>query len=688
MFYKLSVSNVKKSIQDYAIYFLTLTVAVCIFYVFNSIDAQKNVLTGSAVSESFLNNMDFAMSLLSVFVTIVVAGLVLYANNFLVSRRKREFGIYMTLGMSKLRISGILLLETLLVGSIALGAGLILGFVLSQGMALFSSYLLNIEIVQFQLVFSAKAVGKTVLCFGMVFVVVMLCNHIVISRYRLSELLCAAKKNQSIQVKNPRLLVGFLVLSALILASGYALVLAVGMNPLDPLFLAAIIIGALGTFLFVYSLSGALLFFMSRNRKVYYKGLNIFVLRQLNNKIVTNFVSMSMISFLLFLAISISLSMFTYRSNLEKMLDGNLNFDASGTVSIYNQEDREKDFRTLINQNGAGIVLDDKTQFALYTRRSVDPSMSEILADHLSARQKKEIQKSVYGASNIAGKTKVLTSSEYNQIRGLLGEAPILLADREILVVSNYDDGGVLTDYIRDVGTVQLAGVSYRIKNNAPIVENIMTGSSVSYFYLIVPDSFTDFRDAPEEQRINFVCTGSEIERAEQKAALSRLLEYYKNPSYNGQAIAEPMVIHGYTNDQFQAEIYGSTASLIFIGSYLGLIFLIASVAVLAIQQLSEASESIGRYRALQKMGVPDKLIQRSVLQQILFYFALPLGLAIVDSAFGIRVMGERFNQFHLSVFNGVSLIAMIIFAFIFFGYLYVTYKGYQNVIAKTRSIG
>ena len=115
------------------------------------------------------------------------------------------------------------------------------------------------------------------------------------------------------------------------------------------------------------------------------------------------------------------------------MLDGNLNFDASGTVSIYNQEDREKDLRALINQKQAGIVLDDKTQFALYKRRSVDTSMSEILADHLSARQKEEIQKSVYGASNIAGKTNVLTSSEYNQIRGLLGEDPIPLTDQEIL---------------------------------------------------------------------------------------------------------------------------------------------------------------------------------------------------------------------------------------------------------------
>lgn len=90
--------------------------------------------------------------------------------------------------------------------------------------------------------------------------------------------------------------------------------------------------------------------------------------------------------------------------------------------------------------------------------------MSEILADHLSARQKEEFQKTVYGASKIAGKTNVLTSSEYNQIRGLLEEEPILLADQEILVVSNYDDGGVLTDYIHDVGTVQLAELPIGLK--------------------------------------------------------------------------------------------------------------------------------------------------------------------------------------------------------------------------------
>lgn len=137
MFYKLSINNVKKSFKDYSIYFLTLSVAVCIFYIFNSIDAQKYILTGNAVSESFLANMNIIMNLLSVFVTIVLAGLILYANNFLIRKRKKEFGIYMTLGMAKTKISLILLLETLFVGITALVTGLIVGFILSQGMSIF-----------------------------------------------------------------------------------------------------------------------------------------------------------------------------------------------------------------------------------------------------------------------------------------------------------------------------------------------------------------------------------------------------------------------------------------------------------------------------------------------------------------------------------------------------------------------
>lgn len=683
MFYKLSINNVKKSFKDYSIYFLTLSVAVCIFYIFNSIDAQKYILTGNAVSESFLANMNIIMNLLSVFVTIVLAGLILYANNFLIRKRKKEFGIYMTLGMAKTKISLILLLETLFVGITALVTGLIVGFILSQGMSIFSAYLLNIESAEFKLVFSAPALLKTILCFGLVFIIVMFFNHLVISKCKLSDLLCASKKNQSIKINNPKILALLFVLSMLILAAAYTLVLSVGMNPLEPMFLVSIAVGAAGTFLFVYSLSGSLLFLMSSKKNIYYKKLNIFVLRQLNNKIMTNFVSMSMISFLLFLSISISLSMFTYRSNLEKSLEGNLNFDASGSVSIYNSEDKEKDLRELINKNKSGISLNEKTKFAVYVPRSVDTSLTEILGDSLSDSQKANIKKSVYGSSNIAGNAVAITISDYNNIRQLLEQPAITLADDEVLIVSNYDDKNVLTNYINSKGTIKIDEKNYTIKNDKPIVENISTGSTVSYFYLVVPDTFSSFMEGPEETHINFVCTGTETEKRAQKEDLAELLDYYSNLGQNSKATTEPIAIYGITNDQFRIDTYGSAASLIFIGIYLGLIFLIASVAVLTIQQLSEASDSLERYRALQKIGVPDKMIQKSIMQQILVYFAVPLGLAVVDSVVGISVLGERFNQFHLSILSGFSLVAILVFIFVFFGYLYITFKGYKNIISR-----
>lgn len=683
MFYKLSINNVKKSFKDYSIYFLTLSVAVCIFYIFNSIDAQKYILTGNAVSESFLANMNIIMNLLSVFVTIVLAGLILYANNFLIRKRKKEFGIYMTLGMAKTKISLILLLETLFVGITALVTGLIVGFILSQGMSIFSAYLLNIESAEFKLVFSSPALLKTIMCFGLVFIIVMFFNHLVISKCKLSDLLCASKKNQSIKINNPKILALLFVLSMLILAAAYTLVLSVGMNPLEPMFLVSIAVGAAGTFLFVYSLSGSLLFLMGSKKNIYYKKLNIFVLRQLNNKIMTNFVSMSMISFLLFLSISISLSMFTYRSNLEKSLEGNLNFDASGSVSIYNSEDREKDLRELINKNKSGIRLNEKTKFAVYVPRSVDTSLTEILGDSLSDSQKANIKKSVYGSSNIAGNAVTITISDYNNIRQLLEHPAITLADDEVLIVSNYDDKNVLTNYINSKGTIKIDEKNYTIKNDKPIVENISTGSTVSYFYLVVPDTFSSFMEGPEETHINFVCTGTETEKHAQKEDLAELLDYYSNLGQNSKATTEPIAIYGITNDQFRIDTYGSAASLIFIGIYLGLIFLIASVAVLAIQQLSEASDSLERYRALQKIGVPDKMIQKSIMQQILVYFAVPLGLAVVDSVVGISVLGERFNQFHLSILSGFSLVAILVFIFVFFGYLYITFKGYKNIISR-----
>lgn len=677
MFYKLSLNNVKKSVKDYTIYFLTLTVAVCIFYMFNSIDAQKNILEMSSATKNYLESMNVTMSVLSVFVTFILAGLIIYANNFLVRKRKKEFGIYMSLGMRKSKISRILVIETFLVGVVSLVAGILIGMILSQGMSIVAAKLLAVTVNKFEFVVSLNAIGKTILYFGLVFVIVMVFNHIIISKYKMIDLLYASKKHEDIKIKNAKVLSLLFLLSIFILGLAYKLILVVGMNLVDKRFLLSIIMGVIGTFLFFYSLSGFILLLLKKSKKFYYNELNIFVFRQINNKVATNFVSMALISFMLFLAITISLSMFNYRKNLEWSLEGNLSYDASAMLFNYNDDGSNKDIRELINSNKAGIYLDDNVKIHMFDKYKLNTTMTAILNQYLSDKQKEQIQNYSNLKSNINQNTSSIKISDYNNIRALLNQEPIKLKKDEVLIVSNYDDEGVLSNYIKSAGTVTLDGKTYRIKNEVPIKENIATADTLIYFYIIVPDSFSDFKESTYRM-INFMSTGTGEQKVKAKQDLENLLEYYRNGNKD-----EPISIWGASNEQYRAEVYGVGASVIFVGVYLGVVFLITSVAILALQQLSEASDSYDRYQSLRKIGATKKMIRKTVKSQILVYFMLPLSLAIVDSFFGLKVLGTRFNSYQLSLFNGISLIAMLVFVLIFGGYLYATYTGYKNVVSR-----
>ncbi len=124
MLFKLSFENMKKSIKDYSIYFLTLVLGVAIFYMFNSIDSQQAMLQVSQSQREIIKLMITLLGYISVFVAVILGLLIVYANNFLINRRKKEFGIYMTLGMGKRQISKIILMETIFVGIISLVVGL------------------------------------------------------------------------------------------------------------------------------------------------------------------------------------------------------------------------------------------------------------------------------------------------------------------------------------------------------------------------------------------------------------------------------------------------------------------------------------------------------------------------------------------------------------------------------------
>ena len=221
MFYKLAFKNVSKSIKDYTVYFLTLAFGVCVFYVFNSIDSQQAVLDLSSVQHTMVETMMIMINGISVFISFILAFLILYANKFMMRRRKRELGTYMILGMPKGKISMILMAETAVIGIIALAAGLILGIFLSQGLAVLTAKLFEVQIKSFQFVFSSQAFGKTILYFVIIFVVVMLFNSTIVSRCKLITLLNAEHRNERLRVKRLWVSVVLFLISAACLGGAY-----------------------------------------------------------------------------------------------------------------------------------------------------------------------------------------------------------------------------------------------------------------------------------------------------------------------------------------------------------------------------------------------------------------------------------------------------------------------------------
>jgi len=221
MFFKLALNNVRKSIKDYTIYFLTLSFGICIFYVFNSIESQEAMLKLNQSQRAIIQVLSEVIGYVSVFIAVILGFLIIFANKFLIKRRKKELGLYMTLGMEKGKISRILILETIIIGIVSLVVGLSVGIFLSQGLSVVTAHLFAVDMKDFTFVFSQSAFFKSILYFGIIYFVVMIFNTITISKYKLINLLIGSKKNETLRIKNIWLSVCLFVLSVISLGIAY-----------------------------------------------------------------------------------------------------------------------------------------------------------------------------------------------------------------------------------------------------------------------------------------------------------------------------------------------------------------------------------------------------------------------------------------------------------------------------------
>ena len=674
MYFKIALNNVRKSFKDYSIYFLTLTLGVCIFYAFNSIGDQKAFLELGKRQAEYIKVLQGLISGISVFISCVLGGLILYANNFLVKKRKKELGIYMTLGMGKNKISKILTYETALVGIISLVVGLGVGIIVSQGISAFASKLFEVSLSNYKFLLSTDAILKTVLYFGIIFILVMLFNTFVISKYKLIDMLTAAKKNEDIKIKNPILTAIIFFISLGLLGVAYKLVIKVGLNPTDRMFLVSIVLGILGTLLLFFSLAGFVLYVLQRNKNVYLKGLNIFVLRQMNSKINTNFLSMTVICLMLFLTISTLATGLSFKNALEKGLENTTPFDASATYYI-DEDSKIKTAEESIKELGFKFNPEDK--IVSYNEYKLEKTnLESLLNKNAEGKNKKEIVEAMtYKGTN------AISISSYNDIRALSGEKSLSLANNEVLISSNLGEvENTLKNILKNNEKIEIDGKEYKIANNTLIGEGKVikeafesTGMTNNFFTLIVPDNMvSNLKPIANKININFPKNSNEEERVQ------KLFNEYRDGVVDSSKYG---FVNGYTKARIYEDNNGMTNIVLFIGIYLGVIFLISSTAVLALQQLSEASDSIDRYKSLRRIGVSQKMINKSIFTQVSIYFGLPLVVALVHSVVAIKVVNGFLTMFNRPDIGVSSLVTALIMVIVYGGYFYATYTGYKSTV-------
>lgn len=687
MLFKISLKNIRKSLKDYTVYFFTLILGVAIFYVFNAIDSQSVMLDVRENMMDIIKLMNDMLSGVSVFVSCILGFLIIYASRFLIKRRNKEFGIYLTLGMSKRKISAILFFETLLIGIVSLVAGLVIGTILSQFMSVIVANMFDADMTKFKFIFSMKACVKTLIYFAIMYVLVMIFNTFSISRCKLIDLLNAGKKTEKVTMKNPVVCTIVFVIGIGILSYAYWMVTrgVRTLNTFDKIGIP-IALGCVATFLIFWSVSGFMIRIFTSIKSVYYKGVNSFVLRQFCSKINTTVFSTTVICIMLFITISVLSAALSMKDSLSKDLDNmcpvdvqlaKYSYDAMSEAYATSQDMNEKDMEMLedsklsiietLNNSGfdAQKYFKDVAEYNIYnTGLTVKDTLGDINTDDYQ-----------FMADTIMP---VMTIGDYNSVARLYGNSTYELNDDEYIIVADYKNMIMIRNQALKKGII----LSVNGKEYKPRYSECMDGfvhigvQNMNDGILVVPDNAVK----PQQVRNMGLSADYRADTKEERYSIETQLDnLMKNISFQTSFISWNSRI-----DLAESSV-GLGALVTFIALYLGIIFLISSAAILALRELSDSADNKERYGMLRKLGVDERMIDMALFKQIGIFFAFPLILALIHSVFGIKFINIILATMGMSSMAASIGLTLAFVAVIYGGYFLITYLCSRSIIRPVR---
>lgn len=719
MLCKLAWGNVRRAGRDCLVYLLTLTLGVTVFYAFNTISMQVDI--AGIDEEGLAQVMGSMLGYLTYFLAGVMAFLMVYANNFIMKRRKKEFGLYQVLGMGRGRVATIMALETVIVSVVAFVAGIVLGVGLSQLMTFFTASLFKTQIANFHFFFSVHAFNLTLACMLVMFVLTLLLNLRAVRRTKLIELMGAERRNESIKTRNPWIAIAIFAVGVVLVGVAYYRLLRDGfpLTATDSKLQEAMsqfgittAMVTVGTFALFWGLSGMLIKLLQSLRSVYWRGLNMFTVRQLSAKVNTVCFSMGVIAMILFLAITSVTCGMSIANVMNENLERYNPVDVSQTYVYYTPDtlDYYKGYKGYVNPSEADRMVLADTTVDLYpawhgkgksagnndeTGKKVN--IADVAGEHVQidsylsypfggsnpsvtpsemCKIMGEKLPKAFGGSNADTMGLFVTpASQYNKLRQMMGEEPVHIGHDQYLLTC--DMGGELVDlytkYMAGGHALTLGGhtlkpATDKSDEDTAAIANSAMGSNPGT--VVVADellSQLNLQPYSSSLLVNYKqgMDTTEADESIKHTLLDNLLVDGKEPGSWGIFI---------TRSEMYTQAAQMNGLISYLAIYIGFVLVVACAAILSIQQLSNVADGSRSYRVLAQIGCDDRQICHSVMAQQAVFFLFPLAVGLAHSFVALKVIIELVSIFGNMSIGGTVGLTCAIFLAAYGGYFLVTY--------------
>ena len=656
-FPKLAASNIKKNGKAYIPYILSCVMTVAMFYIVKSLSYNPGLknMVGS-------NTMMTMMSMCSVMIALFAIIFLFYTNSFLVKRRKKEFGVFNILGMEKSHIAKTMAWENFYVTLISIAGGLVIGIALDKAMFLLIAQVLNEEI-SLGFFISDKAIISTVVMFCIIFLLILLNSIRQIKTANPIELLTAGNAGE----REPKTKWVLTILGLLSLGTGYYIALAIK-NPLTALvyFFFAVILVIIGTYMLFTAGSIALLKILRKNKKYYYKTKHFTSISGMIYRMKQNAVGLANICIL-------STAVLVMVSSTSSLMLGMQDVIATrypDDFIVYSNETSEERayesfdaIRELQEEQNLNVTSEREYRYLVFPA-FINGDTFEVTRDANFS--------SLGNLNNLI----FVSLSDYNRVMG----TDKTLAEDEILVYS---------DRLQfDYPTLKIFDREYSVKEKIDefIGNGLIVAVAANTQFIVLPDG-TDIEELYALQKEALSDGASEIQyyygfnsdadEETQRAFYRTLLEDYVGHGYEGTIESKA---------DSRSEFVGLYGGFFFIGIFLGILFIMATVLIIYYKQISEGYDDKQRYEIMQKVGMTHQEIKNSIHSQVLTVFFLPLIVAGIHIAVAFPIITKLLallNLLNVQLFLTCTVVCYVVFAVMYLLIYLLTARTYYKIVSK-----